>query len=155
MNTLPLTFGVLQGGDFIIKRSGVTWLCEDGHECQPNEVIAYCYIGLVPKAGARIAADPFEDERELQVAFAPRVGGRLRKAAGTSQGGHLNVMGVEPWDPDAALGLLEVSDTETLPGEAAGAIRLLMLAGRRVSEMASHELGIVAGLAQPEPSLVV
>ena len=148
LNTLPLKFGVLQGGNFLVQRNGVTWLCEDGHECQPNEVIAYCYIGLEPKAGARMAANPFEGERELQVAFAPRVGGRLRKAVGTSQGGHLSVHGVQAWDPEATLGFLEVSDGETLPGEAveaAGTLRLLMLAGRRMSAMSGHEAGLLPG----------
>jgi len=148
LNTLPLKFGVLQGDNFLIQRSGVTWLCDDGHECQPNEVIAYCYIGLEPKAGGRTTANPFGDEQELQVAFAPRVGGRLRKAVGTSRGGHLSVFGAQPWDPDAALGFLEVSDAERLHGdavEAAGTLRLLMLAGRRVSSLASHEAGLLPG----------
>lgn len=148
MTTLPLKLGILQGGDFLIQRSGVTWLCEDDHECQPNEVIAYCYIGLVPKPGVRMAANPFDGERELQVAFAPRLGGRVRKAPGASRGGHLNVMGVEPWDPEAELGFLDVSDTEALDGEAveaAGALRLLMLAGRRMNAMASHETGLLPG----------
>jgi hypothetical protein len=146
VNSLPLKFGVLQDDKFLIKRSGVTWLCEDGHVCRPNEVIAYCHIGLEPAAGGRAGANPFEGERELQVAFAPRFGGRVHQAVGTSPGGHLSTFGVQPWNAEAVLGSLEVD--ETISGEAAesgGAVRLLLLAGRRMSALADGETGLLAG----------
>ena len=126
----------------------MTWLCEDGHECQANEVVAYCNIGLELKTGVGMAANPFEGEREFQVAFAPRVGGRIRKAAGTSLGGHLSFFGVQPWNADAVLGFLDTYDTETLHAETvetAGVLRLLMLAGRRMSALASTDTGLLPG----------
>ncbi len=143
MTSLPLRCGPLLADDFAIQRSGIAWLCEDGHLCRPNEVIAYCNIGLERTAAQRTAPNPFAEERELQVAFAPRVGGRVRWAPGTSPGGHLNVHRVQPWDADAVLGFLEVPDGAA-PADA-GTARLLMLAGRRISALADGYTGLLPG----------
>ena len=37
--------GALAAGRFNVLRSGVRWLCEDGHVCRAGEVVAYCNIG--------------------------------------------------------------------------------------------------------------
>ncbi len=148
MNPLPLKFGPLQDDAFLIQRSGVTWLCDDGYVCQPNEVIAYCNVGLERAPGARMVANPFDGEQEFQVGFAPRFGGRVRKAEGVSLGGHLGSFGVQPWNADSVLGVLEVDDSTALRQdmlEAAGRLRLLMVAGRRMSALANVEAGMLAG----------
>src|ERR1700692_1757158 len=98
MTSLPLSWGPLKAEGFVIRRSGIHWLCEDGHFCRPNEVIGFCNISLEQVAGQRSGNFPLADELELQVAFAPRVGGRLRIAGGNSPGGYLNVFGLHVWN---------------------------------------------------------
>ena len=71
MAELLLCLGPLEAEGFVIRRSGIHWLCEDGHLCRPNEVIGFCNISLERAAGQRSARFPMADELELQVAFAP------------------------------------------------------------------------------------
>jgi hypothetical protein len=145
MSLLPLTMGPLEAKGFVIRQSGVHWLCEVGHLCHPNEVIAYCNLSL-ERASRAAGAQPFADEVELQVAFAPRVAGRLRRADGTSPGGYLNHFGVRSWDADAVLGYLDLPPESPEPNEPnAGKLRLLMLAGRRMTGLADVHAGILPG----------
>ncbi len=146
MSALPLRLGPLLAEGFVIHRSGVTWLCADGHLCRPNEVIGYCSLGIDPAPGLRTAArSPFAEEEELQVAFAPRVAGRLRQGAASSHGGYLDVHRVQPWDEDAAIGVLEAADGDDEPPDAARTLRLLLLAGQRVSPLADGYTGLLPG----------
>jgi hypothetical protein len=146
MTTVPLSCGSLNADGFVIRRSGIRWLHEDGHLCRPNEVIGFCNISLEPEAGQRSLNFPFADELELQVAFAPQLGGRLRIASGNSPGGYLNVFGLHVWNPDDVLGHLEqVSGSEDQLQAASGELRLLMLAGRRMNGLADVDSGILPG----------
>ena len=92
MTGVDLTLGPLAAEGFVVNRSGIQWLYEDGHVCRPNEVVAYCNVSLDPAPGARTNGTPFAAERELQAALAPRVAGRLRTGSGTSLGGHLDTL---------------------------------------------------------------
>jgi hypothetical protein len=145
MTTLPLSCGPLEAEGFIIRRSGVHWLRDDGYTCRANEVIGYCNLSL-EQAGRRSGHFPMADEMELHVAFAPRLGGRLRIAGGNSPGGYLNTLGLHVWNPDDVLGHLEdiaLSDGE--PQASSGELRLLMIAGRRMSALADTNIGILPG----------
>lgn len=144
MSGIGLRLGPLHAAGFVVQRSGVTWLCDDGHACRANEVIAYCNISLERAPGQRTAAvNPFADERELQVAFAPPVAGRLRKGGGAAPGGHLGVHGVQPWRSGDVLGFLDAADERS--GADAGPLRLMVLAGRRMTALAAVETGLLAG----------
>ena len=146
MTSLPLSCGPLKAEGFVIRRSGIHWLCEDGHLCRPNEVIGFCNISLEQVAGQQSLNFPLADELELQVAFAPRVGGRLRIAGGNSPGGYLNVFGLHIWNPTDVLGHLEqVSGSEDQVQAGSGELRLLMLAGRRMNGLADVDSGILPG----------
>lgn len=146
MTGLPLTLGSLSPEGFQLYRSGVRWLCEDGYVCRPNEIIAFCNIVLDRTVKLRAGTAPFADERELQVAFAPRVGGRVRIADGTSRGGYLDIVGVHLWDRDAIIGHLEAVGDDAPPNDVgAGTLRLLILAGRRMSELADVHSGLLPG----------
>lgn len=146
MTSLPLSCGPLNADGFVIRRSGIRWLCEDGHLCRPNEVIGFCNISLEQEAGQRSLNFPLADELELQVAFAPRLGGRLRIAGGNSPGGYLNVFGLHVWNPNDVLGHLEqVSGNEDQIQAGSGGLRLLMLAGRRMNGLADVDSGILPG----------
>jgi hypothetical protein len=148
VTSLPLRIGGLSVPGFTVRRSGIRWLREDGHACRPSEVVAYCNIGLVPIGRAPSASDPFAAERrDFQVAFAPRVAGRLRKAADSTQGGLVDRLPIHTaWTPDTVIGHVEAasgSAGEWLDGE----LRLLFLAGRRVTELAGVP-GLLTGWHQ-------
>jgi hypothetical protein len=146
MTGVPLRLGPLQANGFIVHRSGVHWLCEDGHVCRPNEVIGYCNVSVEPASGHWPAQTPFAEERELQVAFAPRVGGRLRIAEGVSLGGHLDEFGVHDWDADTVVGRFETMEGRpAAASEVPETLRLLMLAGRRMTGLADVLTGLLPG----------
>jgi hypothetical protein len=141
MNLLPLTLGPIATHGFQLYRSGIRWLCEDGHLCRPDEVVAFCNVVVDRSGGVRLGPAPFADERELQIAVAPRVGGRLKIADGLSHGGYLDIVGVVPWDPDTLIGHIETASADP----PAAPLRLLMLAGRRMSELADVHTGLLPG----------
>jgi hypothetical protein len=146
MTALPLSLGSLAADGFVIRRSSLHWLCEDGHLCRPNEVIGYCNISLEKSAGHRSGNFPMADELELQVAFAPPRGGRLRIAGGNSPGGYLNAFGLHVWNPDDIIGHLDpLPDAATSAQAASGRLRLLLLAGRRMSGLADVDHGLLPG----------
>jgi len=142
----PIRLGPLGGESAVVHRSGIHWLCDDGHLCRPNEIIAYFNIGVATTALLGIGSKPFADERVLQVAIAPRVAGRLRIAAGISAGGYLDVMGVQIWDPNEVVAYIEtvtVEDQDT--GMSGSTARLLVLAGRRMSWAVDVDWGLLPG----------
>jgi hypothetical protein len=147
MTPLPLSLGPLVASGFVIRRSGIHWLCEDGHECRPNEVIGYSNISLEKAPGQRSgSAAPMADELEFQVAFAPTCAGRIRISGGNSPGGYLNEFGLHIWRPDDVLAYLDpVSDAAAFAETDPGRLRLLLLAGRRMSGLADVDYGLLPG----------
>ena len=124
-------------------RSGIRWLIQPGQYCRANQIFAYCNISLTA-TGIRMngGLPPFAEEMELQVAFAPRVAGRISGGAGAERGGYLNVLGVDVWDDGAVIAHLEI---EAEPDVDAGRLRLLMLAGRRMTDLADVHSGLLPG----------
>ena len=99
MKRTPLRLGALSVAGYDVQRSGVRWLHENGHVCSAGEVVAFCNVGLRTGRGLRQRNRPFaEEERDFQVAFTPRVAGRLVRAADSSQGGFLDQYEFQqPW----------------------------------------------------------
>lgn len=146
VTAVDLTLGPMSAEGWVVNRSGVQWLYEDGHVCRPNEVVAYCNVSIDPTAETRQNRLPFAAERELQAALAPRVAGRLRIGSGTSLGGHLDSLKAYPWDPEAVIGRLEPLDGGSFEDpEFAGSLRVLMLAGRRTTALADVLPGLLPG----------
>jgi hypothetical protein len=145
MTAIPLTLGPLTARDFVIRRSGVYWLCDDGHHCRRNEVVGYCNISLERIARQQAGTLPMADEQELQVAFATPCAGRLRVDATKSPGGFLNAFGRHAWRPDDILGHLDPDVDEAVTLANGGRLRLLFLAGRRMSGLADVEFGLLPG----------
>ena len=145
--TVPLTLGPLAPDDFLVQRSGIRWFREDGEFCRPGEVIAFCNIGLTPNKGSPQLAKPFAQERrDLQVAFAPRVGGRLRKAAAASYGGFIDrLYHFQRWTPDFVIGELDCPNEELAADGTDETLRLLFLTGRRVTELTDDRSGLLTG----------
>jgi hypothetical protein len=142
---LPLTLGALSSDGVAFRRSGIQWLRGDG-EFRAGEVLGYCNITLDVVSPRHIGAEPFADEHLLQVAFAPRIGGRLRVAEGASKGGYLDVLPVLDWDPTDLIASIETTGDETAGGESDAEIpRRLMLAGRRMGWAVDIDVGLLPG----------
>jgi hypothetical protein len=135
---IPLRLPSISAEGYDIQRSGFRWLCPNGHRCRAGEVIAWCHIGLASRPGFPGRARPFREEhRDFQAALAPRQSGRLFKAPGLSRGGWLDIQDWHHfWSGETVLGHLDcAAEAEGLPPEAEP-LRLLFLAGRRVTECA-------------------
>jgi hypothetical protein len=148
LSKVPLTLGPLVVRDHVVRRSGVRWLCDDGYVCRPGEVIAYCNIGLAYDGRGKPGPNPFWSEaRDFQVAFAPRVGGRVTRAAESSLGGFLDLLPFyQSWSAEYLIGHVECdSGGEVQNIHAEGALRPLFLAGRRMTEIAEVRSGLLTG----------
>ena len=143
MIELPLRLGPLCADGYNIFRSGIRWLIQPGQYCRANQIFAYCNISL-EATGIRMSGGlpPFAEEMELQVAFAPRAAGRIL-GAGAERGGYLSILGVDGWDAGAVIAHIE---TEAEPDNVdVERLRLLMLAGRRMTELADVHTGLLPG----------
>jgi hypothetical protein len=142
VSNLPLRLGPLRADGYNISRSGVRWLIQPGQYCRANQVFAYCNISL-EATGIRISGPPpFAEELELQVAFAPRAAGRILGGVGAELGGYLSIRGVDAWDANAVIAHLEC---EVEADVDVGKLRLLMLAGRRMTGLADVHAGLLPG----------
>ncbi len=148
MPRVPLRLGPLAADGFAVLRSGVRWLCDDGHVCQAGEVVAYCSIGLKGEGQRLRGGRPFADEeRDFQAAIATRIGGRLTRCADASPGGWLDQMHYfDHWAPDFVIGHVECAH-DAIPADFDDdvATRLLLLAGRRATGIAEVRSGLLSG----------
>ena len=132
--------------DFVVVRSGLRWLCPDGHMCQPGETIAYCNIGFRPRRSTQVKPMPFKAEfRDLQIAISSPLSGVLRQNADISKGGFFDLHeGTFVWKDGFTIGNIEAS----APGNyqnCAASCGLIMLAGRRMTEIAEIRSGLLTG----------
>jgi hypothetical protein len=142
---VPLRLGPLKASPFIIRRSALNWLCEDGHFCRAGEVVGFCTLTLELAPGERATRTPLADELDLQLAIAPRYSGRLKIGATASPGGYLGVHGLQTWDPAEVVAQLELVDSYLTSADYREDLRLLFLAGRRMSGLADVDTGLLSG----------
>jgi hypothetical protein len=148
MSGIALRMGPLTADGYIIQRSGIRWLKQNGQYCRAGELIAYCNIGLVYSGTRGKEPPPFSDEgREFQVGFATKIGGRLCHSSGTSLGGFLDIHEFyQEWTPDFVLGQIEPDAREMIaPEEDPKILQLFMFAGRRASPLAEVRTGLMCG----------
>jgi hypothetical protein len=142
---VALRLGQIRIPDHAVLRSGIRWLCDDGHICRPGETIAFCNIG-VPRIGNRKGETPLfaDEQRDLQVALATPVGGTLRYAEGLNKGGFEAFQNTTLWAPETVVGYI---DREANGLSAAGDVELslMMMAGRRASGLAEVRAGLLTG----------
>ena len=143
MAALPLTLGPLRADGHMIHRSGVRWLVESGRPVRAGQVIGYCNLSLDPVATRLGDPSPWAEEKELQIAFAPRMSGRVRFGV-AERGGYLSLHGIDPWDPDTVLCRIE-PDEDVADRADALHLRLLGLAGRRMTGLADVHAGLLPG----------
>ena len=120
--------------------SDIRWLCEDGHLCRPNEIVAFCDLSVTGPG------DLFGDDKsDLQVAFAVRAGGRIRRGVTPPRGGYLGRVPRKRWSPDSIWARLELQpggpEGEAAPEEP----DLLFLAGRRFQQAVEDRSGLLTG----------
>ena len=127
-----LRLGPLGADGCKIFRSGLRWLIHPGQYCRANQVFAYCNVSLNASGMRMSGPPPFAEERDLQVAFASRVAGRVFAGPGAGRDGFLSIRSVDVWDADAIVAHIEADTGAVLDG---GRLRLLMLAGRRMTDL--------------------
>jgi hypothetical protein len=145
VTSIELHLGPLHAAGYNILRSGVRWLFDSGHYCRPNQIFAYCNITLEPASGRLSGPPPFAEELELQIAFASRIGGRVSANASTARGGYLSVRTVDVWDPDTVVASIEPDPEAGDPVGDPSRLRLLALAGRRMTDLAVTHSGLLPG----------
>jgi hypothetical protein len=145
LNAIDLSLGPLRADGFNILRSGIRWLCESGQYCRPNQVFAYCNITLEPATGRLIGPPPFAEELELQIAFASRLGGRVTTNASAARGGYLSVRTVDVWNADDVIARIDPDPGAEASTADPSRLRLLALAGRRMTALASTHSGVLPG----------
>ena len=140
MSEIALRLGPIAIAGHQVVRSAIRWLCADGHVARAGEPIAYCTAGILDAAGGT----PFVGEtRDLQIAFAPAVPGRVRRAAVAAAGGFLDRLSNYHWLAEETFGHILPT---VPPGAADPAVpRLMMLAGRRMTEVAEDRAGLLTG----------
>lgn len=142
----PLHLRAWNLADFEIMRSGLRWLCADGQTCQPGETIAYCNIGLHPKPHMRGKTTPFAQElRDLQIAITTPIGGKLQRNPQLSKGGFADQLERSfPWANELWIGHIHAEIGEQ-PDESRLQNNLIMMAGRRMTEIAEIRSGLLTG----------
>jgi len=140
----PLRAGPLDPAGFAVLRSGVRWLTDEGHNCRPGDVLAYCNVGVVATSPQQEM--PFAQEwRDLQVAFLSPGSGRLRKAD-VSQGGFLDRhQHHNRWQSDFSIGNLELRPGEKPAAPSSGFMQLRFVCGRRATQLADSPSGLLSG----------
>ena len=140
---IPLRLGPLKVEGYQVHRSGVHWICEPGQMCRANQVVAYFTLSLEPDGASSINPPPFQEEKMLQVACAVRVAGRLKYDADAIPGGYLTILSYTGWDPDTVWASLEVDGSAA--DDKAGQFRLLMLSGRKLTQLVDIHTGFLPG----------
>ncbi|HEY8244911.1 MAG TPA: hypothetical protein VII68_15705 [Casimicrobiaceae bacterium] len=140
MSLAPLSLAALGTTVAPVVRSGIRWIHDDGHICRPHEIVGWCNV----RVGVPDVDGTFADEaRDLQIAFATRVAGTLKRGADTSRGGFLDRLPeLERWQAGQTIGHVETSAGDAANGDA---LRPLFVAGRRVVEVAEDRSGLLTG----------
>ncbi len=142
---IPLQFGSLLAPGYHLHCSGVRWLCEPDQHCRAHQPIAYFNLSLESAGAPARGLLPFADERSLQVVCAPRIGGRVRFDPADAPGGFLSFHGINHWNPEGILGHLEIDTSSESQDSDPGRLRLLLLAGRRMTPLVDVHAGLLPG----------
>ncbi len=142
MNGAALRLGALQAEGHQIVRSGLRWLVPSGQHVRSGQPIAYCNISLEAQQGRLASAPPFANELELQVVLASPLAGRLTCNDGAHRGGYLSIRNVEAWDPSVVVATIEGALDNP---EGGLALRRMVVAGRRMTNLADVHSGLLAG----------
>jgi hypothetical protein len=145
VSQVALRFGPLAVEGYKLLRSGIRWLCEDGHLCRQGDPIAYCHVGLHPGNAPRNSAHPFDREaRDLKMLIAAPLSGRLHQRPDLNLGGLQDVLLNRFWISDEIMGSIEPEPAQST-GNADCMVRLFMVANRNVTALAGDGSGLLTG----------
>jgi hypothetical protein len=139
----PLVLGPLEAAGCTIIRSGVRWRKKNGAYCLPNDVFAFCNIAFQLNGAADFRATDFSDEH-VQVGFALRAGGRVLTKENADDGGYLNILESQIWEPASSIADLEPDDHAGSPVNP-DELRQIVLAGRRMTQLSDVHAGLLPG----------
>ena len=143
MTDTALLLGPLEAQGFDVARSGIKWLRQSGSYCEKGDVLGFCNIGLA--ATDRSSINPFrQDRRDFQVAFISPVAGRLTIPDQGLDGGMLDQLAFRRWKAGDVLCVFGESDPQQRT-DARQQVRLLVMSGRRMSELAEVRSGPLSG----------
>lgn len=138
-----LQLGPLGSASAPVYRSGIFWLCQDGYQARPGEVIGFFNISADKRvAGPAVGNDAVGKGTTRQVAIAPPVGGRVRIPVNNAPDGLIGIWPVRPWNPEDAVAALEVpggDEAEAMPA------RLMMLEGKRFAWPVDSDASLLPG----------
>jgi hypothetical protein len=143
VRALPLCLGPLSVEGRPVQRSGIRWLREDGAPCAAGEVVGYCNLALRSPGRPREDGPFAGEQRDLQLAIATPVAGRLRVPP-PEAGGFGDVLAGLPWRAQETVAAIECSSDAQVPREALEA-RLTLIAGQRMTELAEVRHGLGTG----------
>jgi hypothetical protein len=147
LTAVPLRLGPLAPPGFLLLRSVIRWLREDGATVRPGEAIAFCNLGLAALSPTGAALTRFDEEwLDVQAVMAPRIGGTLRRAQTSSRGGFLEQLEhfQQPWKPGFEIGSVEPDAGRARPGSI-DEVDLFLTAGRRQADLAEGRHGVLTG----------
>jgi len=147
LTPIPLRLGPFAVPGFVLLRSVIRWLREDGAVVRPGEAVGFCNVGLLTMTPTGAARARFDDEwLDVQAVIAPRIGGTLRRAQTSSRGGFLEQLEhfQQPWTPEFEIGSVEPDGGPALPGPV-DEVELFMTAGRRQADLAEGRHGLLTG----------
>jgi hypothetical protein len=147
LTAVPLRLGLLAPPGFLLLRSVIRWLREDGARVRPGEAVAFCNLGLAALRPRGAAAAGFDDEwLDVQAVMAPRIGGTLRRAQTTWRGGFHEQLEHfrQQWTPEFEIGSVEPDGGPALPGSI-DEVELFLTAGRRQADLAEGRHGLLTG----------
>jgi hypothetical protein len=147
LTAVPLRLGPLAPPGFLLLRSAIRWLRDEGASVRPGEGVAFCNLGLTALSPTGAAPARFDEEwLDVQVVMSPRVGGTLRRGQATSGGGFLEQLEhfQRQWTPEFEIGSIEPDIGPALPG-AIDEVQLFLTAARRQADLSEGRQGILTG----------
>jgi hypothetical protein len=147
LTAIPLRLGPLAPPGFLLLRSAIRWLREDGAAVRPGEAVAFCNLGLTAMSPTGAAPARFDEEwLDVQAVMAPRIGGTLRHGQTSSGGGFLEQLEhfQRQWTPEFEIGAIEPGIGPALPG-VVDEVQLFLTAARRQADLSEGRQGILTG----------
>jgi hypothetical protein len=147
LTAIPLRLGPLTPPGFLVVRSVIRWLREDGATVRPGEAVAFCNVGLAALSTRGAGVIGFDDEwLDVQAVMAPRVGGTLRRAQSVWRGGFHEQLEHfrQPWTPEFEIGSIVPDGGPALPGSS-DEVELYLTAARRQADLAEGRHGLLTG----------
>ena len=137
---LPLCYMTVLPERMPLRHSSLRWTIPTGSHCRAGTVLAFCNLGLAWGVDSYLAP-LMHEARDLQLAFVLQHPGQVHYARDPAGGGQMDhSVWAHEWVPYNEFGQLETATPPSGP-----LLRALIVAGRRVSELAEVRDGLLTG----------